>query len=83
MVEESEQYEFENTLSGGLPDGYITALINHVRTFLGKDISRNASIWTGRASGVFCEALFRKTDDLSPKDIFKNLSYSFASQIPV
>lgn len=22
-VEESEQYEFENTLSGGLPDGYI------------------------------------------------------------
>ena len=42
MVEKSEQYEFENTLSGGLPDGYITALINHVRTFLGKDISRNA-----------------------------------------
>ncbi len=36
-VEETEQYEFEYTLSGGLPDGHISALIDHVRTFLGKE----------------------------------------------
>ena len=36
-VEETEQYEFEYTLSGGLPDGHISALVDHVRTFLGKE----------------------------------------------
>ena len=36
-VEETDKYEFEYTLSGGLPDGYIPALINHVRTFFGKE----------------------------------------------
>ena len=36
-VEETEQYEFEYTLSGGLPDCDIPALIDHVRAFLGKE----------------------------------------------
>ena len=31
------QIRIEYTLSGGLPDGYIPALINHVRTFFGKE----------------------------------------------
>ena len=35
--EETDKSEFEYTLSRGLPDGYIPALINHVRTFFGKE----------------------------------------------
>ena len=33
---ETDKLEFEYKLSGGLPDGNIPALINHVRTFLGE-----------------------------------------------
>ena len=33
----SDKQEFEYKLSGGLPDGNIPALINHIRTFLGKE----------------------------------------------
>lgn len=35
-VEEANKYEFEYTLSGGLPDGYIPALVNHICTLFGK-----------------------------------------------